>query len=194
MNAATPAEDLAGAREFAPEAKRSPRLPVKKAVIAAMAESERNDLLLRLFEGDPLAATDLMAKVRESLPRAALVQPRTAGELQARALDIRSEREQADARKLGELRLAAAETARKEQRARRDALIRRGEAVWRDVESEIERSNASGYTAATELLGDLRDIAAEHGQTADFLRRLASIRARHERKKQFLTRIKGLGS
>ena len=165
-----------------------------KAVIAAMAESERNDLLLRLFEGDPLAATDLMAKVRESLPRAALVQPRTAGELQARALDIRSEREQADARKLGELRLAAAETARKEQRARRDALIRRGEAVWRDVESEIERSNASGYTAATELLGDLRDIAAEHGQTADFLRRLASIRARHERKKQFLTRIKGLGS
>ena len=66
--------------------------------------------------------------------------------------------------------------------------------MWRDVESEIERSNASGYTAATELLGDLRDIAAEHGQTADFLRRLASIRARHERKKQFLTRIKGLGS
>ena len=46
MNAATPAEDLAGARELAPEAKRSPRLPVKKAVIAALALAALAAILL----------------------------------------------------------------------------------------------------------------------------------------------------
>jgi hypothetical protein len=52
----------------------------------------RNDLLLRLFDGDPLASADLRAAVREALPKVAKVAPRTGGDLLARAEGIRAER------------------------------------------------------------------------------------------------------
>nr|WP_294509063.1 hypothetical protein [uncultured Rhodopila sp.] len=163
-----------------------------QAVIAAMDGPGKNALLLRLFESDPLAAADLRAAVRQGQPGAPQAARRTAAELLARAEVQREEREAAEARKSAEQRRLADERARKEERARRDALIRRGEAVWREIEADIETSSAKGYTAAASLLSEMREIAEERGQTVDFARRLVAIRERHERKKQFLIRIRGL--
>src|SRR5690242_4183205 len=54
-----------------------------EAAIAALDGSEKNRLLLRVFDGDPLVAAQLRAKVRAGLPPAPAVAPRTAGDLLA---------------------------------------------------------------------------------------------------------------
>jgi len=164
-----------------------------EAAIAAMDSSAKNKLLLRLFDGDPLVAAELRAKVRAGLPQVPHAAPRTVADLLARAEAIGAEREQMEARRKAEQRRLAQEKAKREQRARLDGLIRRGEVVWQEVETEIERRNASGYNLAAEMLSDLGIIANEHGKTVDFARRLAAIRERHKGKKAFLLRIEGLG-
>lgn len=59
----------------------------------------------------------------------------------------------------------------------------------RKIEVEIERRNASGYDKATSLLVDLKTIADEDGDTADFTRRLHSILENHARKERFIARL-----
>src|SRR3546814_15627832 len=73
------------------------------------------------------------------------------------------------------------------------SLKQRGAAVWREIEDEIERRNAAGYDRATSLLCDLQVLAMEEGSQSDFARRLASIRARHERKGKLIERLATLG-
>jgi hypothetical protein len=68
-------------------------------------------------------------------------------------------------------------------------LQARGDAVWQDVETEIDRRNAKGYAAAVALLLDLEALGRERGNLADFSRRRDDIRARHSRKPAFLARL-----
>ncbi len=79
------------------------------------------------------------------------------------------------------------------RRARLDALARRGEAVWREIETEIERRNSAGYERAVDLLRDLKAIANQRGGIRDFDRRLGAIRENHARKERFIERLRGLG-
>ena len=66
--------------------------------------------------------------------------------------------------------------------------------VWREIEAEIERRNASGGDrAATTMLFDLQELTTEEGSQADFRRRLASILVRHEKKGKFIERLNRLG-
>ncbi|MBB2674512.1 UNVERIFIED_ORG: hypothetical protein GGE44_004090 [Rhizobium esperanzae] len=66
---------------------------------------------------------------------------------------------------------------------------RAGDHVWREIEVEIERRNASGYDEATSLLIDLKTIADENGDTANFTRRLHSILELHARKERLIARL-----
>jgi uncharacterized Zn finger protein len=75
---------------------------------------------------------------------------------------------------------------------RLDALAKRGDAVWRQVEEEIECRNASGYDRAASLLQDLEMLSEEQGKGAEFDRRLADLRERHARKERFLERLAAL--
>lgn len=94
---------------------------------------------------------------------------------------------------------AAAERKRREEeaersrRARLDAIVRRGESVWREIETEIERRNAAGYDKAAGLLLDLRAIFKEKGAFENFIRRLREIRDRHARKERLIERLAKLG-
>jgi hypothetical protein len=49
------------------------------------------------------------------------------------------------------------------------ALEGRDAGMWREIEQEIERRNASGYDRAAELLSDLQALAAEEGSQGDLL-------------------------
>lgn len=69
------------------------------------------------------------------------------------------------------------------------ALEGRDAGVWREIEQEIERRNASGYDRAAELLSDLQALAAEEGSQGEFARRLGWIRAQHESKRKFIERL-----
>ncbi|MER9252890.1 hypothetical protein NKI59_13915 [Mesorhizobium sp. M0598] len=164
--------------------------------VGALSDHEKTTLLVRLVDGDRHVENELRAFVRNrsmlkvSVGSPMATVPRSAGELRARAEAIRQARERAqEEQREAERKRQAAEEARA-RRIRLDALSRRGESVWREVESEIERRNPPGYDEAASLLLDLKAIAEECGTTHDFARRLQAIRDRHIHKRRFIERLR----
>lgn len=160
--------------------------------VAALPPDEKDRLLVRICDGDPFAAVELRKSVGRQIKNstsAPPLAPRTVGELRARAEAVGKERALESARKAAAEREQKAEAARQAKRARLDAIIKRGESVWTEIESEIERRNGPGYDRAASLLRDLHDIATEKGGTAEFSRRLSNIRVRHAQKARFIDRL-----
>ena len=167
-----------------------------RGIISAMTDTEKTAMLSRLFNGDPYVGAELRAKVRDRIASGADATPisaRTVGELRARANAIGLAREDATAEKLAAEHKRRVQEAEKARQARLLAITRRGEGVWREVEAEIERRNATGYDRAVGLLLDLRAVAEERGAMPDFDKRLRAIRERHARKQQFVVRLAQIG-
>jgi hypothetical protein len=182
------------AAEGAATASAMPPDAVRK-FISAMTDRQKTEMLVRLFDGDPHVPAELRATVRSRMASGLgnpPAPPRTVGELRARARAIGLAREQAAAEKAAAEKQRQARQAEKASRARLDAIARRGESVWREIEREIERSNVSAYDTAVGLLADLKTIAEERGTTASFAGRLRAIRERHARKARFIERLAGL--
>jgi hypothetical protein len=169
---------------------------VAQKAIAAIPDHEKTALLMRVFEGDPHVGAALRGEVRKRLEPETSASPialRTAGQLRARAAAIRLARERAEAEKAATERQRQAKEAEKLRRIRLDAVVRRGESVWQEIETEIERRNAGGYDNAVGLLIDLKAIAEERGTTENFLRRSHAIRERHVQKRRFVERLAAIG-
>ena len=164
--------------------------------VAALPDSDKVGLLTRLAEGDPHVMSELRALVRDRVASeisAPPAQRRTVAELRTRAEAIRHAFEQAEAERMAAEQKKREEEEARTRRVRLDAIARRGERVWREIETEIERRNPSSYDRAAGLLLDLRRIAEERGAAVDFTRRLRAIRERHARKERFIERLKTLG-
>ena len=145
---------------------------------------------------DPHVVAELRSTVRkrlESESGSSTAVPRTAGELRGRARAIRLCRERIEANKASEERRRQIEAAEKVRQTRLEAIRRRGESAWQEVEDEIERRNSSSYDRAAALLTDLRALAEKQGTIEDFLRRLHEIRGRHVRKERFIKRLAAIG-
>jgi len=162
-----------------------------RAFVAGLAEDEKTDLLIRLMEGDAHIGSELCQRARAQSMGGRRPQ-RTVGDLRAKALEMREARERAEAERRRAEERRKAEGAEKARRAQLDAVRRRGESVWTEIETEVERRNGYGYDRAASLLADLKQLAAGQGTAADFSRRLAAIRERHARKGQFIMRLQGL--
>ncbi|MBB2794757.1 UNVERIFIED_ORG: hypothetical protein GGD58_003639 [Rhizobium pisi] len=186
--------DLVAAAAERPAETASDRAMASDAVqrfVAALPDSEKTMILTRVIEGDPHMASELGQRARSLFaPATCAANPRpTVAELQARAGAIRdARRRREDERLAAEQKRKAAEEARA-RRARLNAIMERGEHVWREIEVEIERRNASGYDKAASLLIDVKTIADESGEAADFTRRLHSILERHAQKPRFIARL-----
>ena len=165
-----------------------PSTEAARGVLAAIPERGKTALLLRLVEGDPHVAAELRGRIRDRSD-AAPAAYRTVGELRKRAEEIAEGRERAVAERHAAEQRRQAKEAENARRARLDAVKRRGDSVWREIEREIERRNASGYDRAVGLLADLNEIAEAEGMLADYARRLAAIRERHARKGRFIERL-----
>ncbi len=165
------------------------------SAIRALSEKERLGLLSRLYHGDLLVGVELRRRVRESVAERTRVEPpkaRTVGELRARAGEIAAARERAaEAAVLAERERREAEAA-EARKKRLAALAARGEAAWREVDTDIERRNATGYDRAKSLLADLRDVASSQGRMNEFEQRLGALRQKHARKAQFIDRLRSL--
>ena len=103
--------------------------------------------------------------------------------------EIREARRVATAKRVEAERRRQAEEAERARRARIKAVRQRGESVWGEIETEIERRNPSGYDRAASLIFDLRALAEEDGTTEEFSKRVRSICHRHSRKWSFLQRL-----
>ena len=162
-----------------------------RETLAVIPECEKTELLLRVVEGDPHVSAEIRNRLRQKRPTSAAY--RTVGSLRTRAQEIAEARERAVAEQRDAEWRRQAEEAEKALRTRLKALKQQGASVWREIEEEIERRNASSYDRAANLLSDLQALAVEDGNQADFSRRLASIRARHEKKGKFIERLTRLG-
>jgi hypothetical protein len=166
-----------------------------RAVVGNLPEDRKNVLLVRLIDGDPHVASELRTLVRKQLSPTSPTSVdslRTAGMLRARAQTILGVRQRAAAAKAAAERERREKETAKAQRTRLDALIRRGDEVWREIENEVERRNAAGYDRAMSLLTDLRALAGEQGSIAAFVDRVEKLRERHVRKGRFVERLKPL--
>jgi hypothetical protein len=159
-----------------------------RLALAAIPEREKVELL-RAVDGDSHLGAELRNRFRKKSPTS----QRTAGALRRRAQEISEARQRAEAeRREAERRREVAE-AEKARRVRLDTLKRRGAVVWQEIEKEIERRNPAGYEVAMGLLCDLQALATDKQSQDDFGRRIAAIRARHEKKGKLIERLMGLG-
>ena len=181
------AEALDGAPKPPP-----PLAPDEQLASAGLSDEEKTGFLIRVFEGDPHVANELRLMVRNrskptSPDRTGVL--RTAGQLLNRTIAVGIERAQAEAERLAAQERQRITQARMAQRARLIAIAAEGEKIWRDLETEIERRNASGYEKAVALLVDLAALADQRGTSAEFDARLDAIKQRHSGKSRFIQRL-----
>ncbi|MFI6447318.1 hypothetical protein [Kitasatospora sp. NPDC050543] len=132
----------------------SRKRPGKKELaplIAALPETEKNDLLLRLAMGDePQLGAELLRRPRGEPPAVTVPGQRSAAELLDAAHTRATER------------LQRAERVRAEARAKKlTAPAADEEAIWREVENHVAHEQAARYDVAVALLVELRD-ACDH--------------------------------
>ena len=169
-----------------------------RQLIAGLPDREKTGLLTRLVQGDPHVASELRALIRGCQASGTsadhpVVILRISGELRARAHAIRQARKRKEGERLAAERKRLAAEQERARHIRLDAILGRGESVWGEIETEIERRNASGYDKAVSLLLDLKTIADQHGTAEEFGHRLRLVRGRHARKERFIERLKVLG-
>lgn len=185
--------DAAIVEDEAPKAE--PENAQAHALIRALPEREKAALLIDFFDGnDPHFAAGFRRRIREQLGRPRDdARRRTAGDLRWAAGKVSERRRRREAEQAAaERRRKEREDAKEEQR-RLEALTRRGEAVWTDVEAAIALRNAPGYDKAAALLADLRMVAQQLGDIATFRRRLEDICERHAQKRRFIEKLASLG-
>ncbi|MCZ0942766.1 MAG: hypothetical protein OXJ53_06910 [Gammaproteobacteria bacterium] len=163
-----------------------------RAFVKSIPALEQTALLQRVAEGDPHVAADLRSRFRKAASRQDPPMShtlRSAAELRDRATAIETARKAAAAERRKAERLKQEQLAERAKQARLTALRKRGADVWQEVETEVQRRNASGYDRAATLIFDLRTVADEDGAMAEFANRLNALRKRHERKQRFIERL-----
>jgi hypothetical protein len=152
--------------------------------MAQLSQEERNDFLLRLAQGEPHLTLKLNRRLKALIGESQHgAEPRrTVGELLAAAEEQAERRRQAEA--------AAAEARRIEEL---EALAQRGDAVWEEVNTLIQRGQAKPYDEAVELLVKLRDLAEHQGQQAAFRERLDRIHEEYSRRYSLMRRLRNAG-
>jgi hypothetical protein len=178
------ADLLAVAAQASPPAPAPRKRPGKKELaplIAALPETEKDDLLLRLALGDePQLGAELVRRLRgEPEPPVATVPgQRSAAELLDAAHALATERRQ------------GAERAQVEARAKKlTALATDEEAIWCEVENHVARKQVARYDVAVALLVQLRDACEHVGRGLEFRQRLAALREQYRHLPGLLRRL-----
>lgn len=166
-----------------------------RAWIAEMEQSEKDELLETLLVSeDPTTPTRVVQRLRKEhgLGSDRDPAPRTAGELRAAA------RQAGEERRLREQEALAREAARREREAEEARSLRLAElagkepVVWSEVEALIATRQSKSYDHAVQLLVDLRDLAAQQGESS-FSERVQSLYAAHLGKPSLIDRMQRAG-
>jgi hypothetical protein len=155
-----------------------------RQAIEALAPEEKNNFLLRLIQGESHLSLALKRQLgilgdgsqRNTRPR------RTVSEIFAAAAEMTERRRRAET--------AAAEARRI---AELEALAKRGDAVWNEVDALIQRGQAKPYDEAVQLLKKLRDLAEHQRQTVAFQSRLNRLHDEYSRRSSLMRRLRDAG-
>ena len=167
-----------------------------RIALKAIPAKDMTDLLERLVAGDPHVTAELKSRVRRAVSPASEAPDRglrTASHLRSRMSAIAAERRAAEAKQREAERERQRRLDESARRARLEALRRRGDGAWREVETEIGRRNPRSYERAATLLLDLKSLAERDGTAAAYDARLRTLRERHASKKRFIERLAASG-
>lgn len=166
------------------------------AWLATLPASEKDAMLAGLAEGHrPYLGLEILRRCsRSSGPaRCAANKPRTVADL-LRAAEAREEKKRRQAATSEARRRAREERERAVARDKElDWLSSRQAAAWREVEANVATRTSSGYVRAVAVLSDLRDLAVRSNRQRKFAERVADLRARHEKKSNFLKELDRAG-
>ncbi len=164
---------------------------VSHAAIKDMPDDEKTRLLCRIADGDPHVVLEIRKIVNDAdLASASAARTyRTASELRIRSEQVREERHVAE-RKQREVEQERRRI-REQQvyQERLDAIFRKGESAWQDVEKQLKIKSGRSYDAAAQLLSDLKTLADRNGSAEEYFIRLEKVRRKHANKPRFLERL-----
>ncbi len=180
----------AAAEHSAPRESRTFTEDDLRQAIETLTSEEKDDFLLQLVQGEPQLSLVLKRRLgvlgddpagysssaHSERPR------RTVSEIFAMAAEMKEQRRKAKA--------AAAEARRI---AELDALARRGDTVWNEIDALIQRGQATPYDEAVQLLKNLRDLAVRQRQTIAFQTRLNRIHEEYSRRSALMRRLRDAG-
>jgi hypothetical protein len=165
--------------------------------VSTLSEKEKAEMLVGLVGGrEAHLRAEILMRVRKSCASeapAANAEPRTVRELLDAAKDRAEERRRKEAER------AACEKARHEQeeaaarQLRLNALAKRQEEAWRQVEALIATKQPKNYDEAIALLGDLRDLYLHTGRQAEAAARIARLQQAHASKPSLIKRLRQAG-
>lgn len=160
--------------------------------IGELPAAEKDDLLLRVMQGDAHLQMELRRRFREataSPPQVTTASRRTIRELLQATAAHRSERERREAEAKRQESARRAEEAARARDAYLKSLIGQESALWQQAVGAIERKLPKEYDRAVEILKDLRDLAAREGKSAAFGLRVGELRARYANRPALLERL-----
>jgi hypothetical protein len=155
-----------------------------RQAIEALAPEEKDNFLLRVVQGEPQLSLALKRRLGMlgDGPQHSTGPRRTVSEILAAAAEMKERRLRAEA--------AAAEAQRIEEL---EALARRGDEVWGEVDALIQQGQAKPYDEAVQLLKKLRDLAEHQRQTVAFQSRLNQIHDEYSRRSSLMRRLRDAG-
>lgn len=176
--------DLLSAAAEKSAAEQDDAAPLRAWVAALPARAKDQWLRRAVDEPDLALGAELRRAFRAQSKTPTTTPSRTAGELRAAADEQSEERERADAQRAEKARKAAEAAKTK----RLNALAKRVDAAWIDLEGLIARS---AYDEALKLALDLRDLALRGGESASFAERFKAMHKRQSRRRGFFERWRG---
>jgi hypothetical protein len=173
------------------------------AWVAALPEAEKNQLLVRLIQGEAahLGSELLQRYRRDRIPvtgrsgEAESPGParRTVGSL-LEVRDAHAEEQQREAAERNAQEQARQARERAAARARYlDSLAGREQELWRQVEAAIATKQAKEYDRALALLNDLRELGERSGAAEAFAGRTRQLREQHGGKWSLIRRLDQAG-
>lgn len=165
--------------------------------IKALPVKEKDAALLRLLSDDhPRARAELLRALR---PPNATRLPLQGGRTVEQLLDAgdfrRGERARAQEQRRAEERERREQKAQAAREQRLNDLALQGDRPWQDINSLIATKKPRDYDAAVALLADLHTLSrrGNAATAAGFARKLADLRALHQRKPSLIDRLDQAG-
>jgi len=152
--------------------------------ISHLSREECEEYLLRLAQGEPHLSITLNARLRQ--PQTSAQSPSTMRRT-VKHLLAEAEREREE-----EKRQRALEAERKRIQEL-DALARREDEAWQEVERLVQKPSAKTYDQAVQLLSQLREVASRQKQDDIFKQRLNGIYERYKTRHSLLEKLRAVG-
>jgi len=158
--------------------------------VARLPAAQKNDLLVRLLDGDTHLRTELLRRLTgPAITPATGDSRRTAAELLDGARRHRQEREHLTAQRHRREQRRREREAAAARENRLNQLAREGEHAWQRVTALVATMKPRDYDTAVHLLGDLRDLASQDGTRQTFDERVLQLRRQYPNRHALLRRL-----